>query len=85
MLSRDSIETAYCFFHQKERVYAHSTLPWQMDDIEYAIAQYVESMSPELLDAISAGRDDFLRSHASFHADICLAVERLEAMMGGGR
>lgn len=29
MITRAGIETAYCFLHQKERVYAHSTMDWQ--------------------------------------------------------
>ena len=37
MITKDSIETAYSFLHQKRNVYIHSTLDWQKDDIEYAI------------------------------------------------
>ena len=33
MIGKDSIETAYAFMHQKLRVYEHSTLDWQKDDI----------------------------------------------------
>ena len=53
MITKDSIETAYSFLHQKRRstsgrllptgrknVYIHSSLDWQKDDIEYAIASY---------------------------------------------
>ena len=36
MISKDSIESAYCFIHQKWRVYKFSTIDWQKDDIEYA-------------------------------------------------
>ena len=32
MITKDSIETAYSFLHQKQRIYAHSTLDWQKDD-----------------------------------------------------
>ena len=42
MPSKDSIEAAYCFFHQKWRVYEFSNMEWQKEDIEYAIAQYVD-------------------------------------------
>ena len=63
MITRDSIETAYSFLHQKRNVYIHSSLEWQKDDIEYAIASYVDEMSQELYDAISDGRTDFLRDH----------------------
>ena len=38
MITKDSIETAYSFLHQKQRIYAHSTLDWQKDDIELAIS-----------------------------------------------
>ncbi len=82
MISRDSIETAYCFFHQKERVYAHSTMDWQKDDIEYAISSYVESMNPELYAALSGGKADYLLNHATFHTDMLHALSALEQMMG---
>ncbi len=32
-IPKDSIETAYCFLHQKRNVYIHSSLDWQKDDI----------------------------------------------------
>ena len=78
MITKDSIETAYSFLHQKQRIYVHSTLDWQKDDIEIAIADYVDEMSQELLDAISGGRTDFLKDHKRFMEDINKAVEILE-------
>ena len=78
MITKDSIETAYSFPHQKRNVYIHSTLDWQKDDIEYAIGTYVDDMSQELYEVISDGRTDFLRDHKRFEEDITLAVERLE-------
>ena len=45
MITKDSIETAYSFLHQKRNVYIHSTLDWQKDDIELAISSYVDDMS----------------------------------------
>ena len=81
MITRDSIETAYSFLHQKWQVYIHSQLDWQKDDIEYAIASYVDEMSRDLYDAISGGRADFLRDHKRFTEDITQAVERLESML----
>ena len=81
MITKDSIETAYSFFHQKQRIYAHSTLDWQKDDIEIAIASYVDEMSQELLETISGGRSDFLRDHKRFQEDITKAVELLENML----
>ena len=53
MITKDSIETAYSFLHQKQRIYIHSTLDWQKDDIELAISDYANDMSQELYDAIS--------------------------------
>ena len=79
MITKDSIETAYSFLHQKRNVYIHSSLDWQKDDIEIAIASYADEMSPELLDAISGGRADFLRDHKRFQEDITKAVEILES------
>ena len=81
MITRDSIETAYSFLHQKRNVYIHSSLEWQKDDIEYAIASYVDEMSQELYDAISDGRTDFLRDHSKFQEDITKAVGQLEKML----
>ena len=81
VILKDSIETAYSFLHQKRNVYIHSTLDWQKDDIELAIGSYVDDMSQELYEAISDGRDDFLRDHKRFEDDITLAVERLENML----
>ncbi|MBR5391991.1 MAG: hypothetical protein IK148_03935 [Prevotella sp.] len=52
MITKDSIETAYSFLHQKRNVYIHSTLDWQKDDIEYAIASYADDMSRDLYDVI---------------------------------
>jgi hypothetical protein len=81
MITRDSIETAYSFLHQKRNVYIHSSLDWQKDDIEYAIASYVDDMSQELYDEMSGGRTDFLRDHKRFQEDITEAVNQLEKML----
>ena len=81
MMTKDSIETAYSFLHQKQRIYVHSTLDWQKDDIEMAIASYADEMSQDLYDAISGGRTDFLRDHKHFQEDITKAVEMLEVML----
>ena len=81
MITKDCIETAYSFLHQKRNVYIHSTHEWQKDDIEYAIASYVDNMSQELYEAISDGRADFLREHKRFQEDITKAVEILENML----
>ena len=81
MITKDSIETAYSFLHQKRNVYIHSSLDWQKDDIEYAIGSYVDDMSQELYETLSEGRSDFLRDHKRFQEDITCAVERLEGML----
>ena len=81
MITKDSIETAYSFLHQKRRIYVHSTLDWQKDDIELAISDYANDMSQELYDAISGGRADFLCDHKRFQEDITKAVEILEKML----
>ena len=81
MITKDSIETAYSFLHQKRNVYIHSSLDWQKDDIEYAIASYADDMSQELYEAISDDRNDFLREHKRFQEDITQAVEKLETML----
>ncbi len=81
MITKDSIETAYSFLHQKQRIYVHSTLDWQKDDIEIAISDYVGDMSQELYELISGGNSDFLRDHSKFQEDITKAVEILEKML----
>ncbi len=80
---RDSIESAYCFFHQKQRVYEYSTMDWQKDDIEIAISEYVDSMDPALYHYLSSGNPQFLRDHTRFPIDIRHAVDALDAMMRG--
>ena len=81
MITKDSIETAYSFLHQKQRIYIHSTLDWQKDDIELAISDYANDMSQKLYDTISDGRADFLLDHKRFQEDITKAVEILEKML----
>lgn len=82
MIPRTTIETAYAFFHQKERVYTYSNMEWQKDDIEYAISQYVHDMDKQLLALLANGIPDFLESHLRFHQDLQAAVEQLESMLG---
>lgn len=81
MVSRDSIESAYSFFHQKWNVFRHSTMEWQKDDIEYAISQYVDEMNPELYAMIAGGKADFMKAHPTFSADLKSAVDQLETML----
>lgn len=81
MISSHAIESAYAFFHQKQRIYQYSTLEWQKDDIEYAIEDYVSQMDAKLYTIISQGRTDFLRNHSTFSEDIFHAVNTLEKML----
>ena len=81
MITNEAIEIAYSFLHQKRNVYIHSSLDWQKDDIEYAVASYVDDMSGDLLSAISDGRSDFLKEHSHFQEDITTAVITLENML----
>ena len=74
MMTKDSIEAAYCFFHQKWNVYSRSNIDRQRDEIEYAIDSYTQQM-------IAQGQPDYLRAHAAFHDDLVSAVDRLEAML----
>lgn len=81
MTDKYAVEAAYCFLHQKERVYAYSTIPQQKEEIEYAVAGYVEMMSASLYEEIAGGVPDFLLRHDTFAADMVTAVNRLEALM----
>ena len=78
MINRDSIETAYAFLHQKLRVYEHSTLDWQKDDIEMIIGDYADQINPELLLQLSDGNPDFLKDHTTFKKDLTHAVSIFE-------
>ena len=79
--SQDCIESAYCFIHQKLRVYEFSTNPTQRDDIEYAIAQYVEGMNRDLYQLLAEGREDYLLDHTRFETDMREAQEKLETVL----
>lgn len=80
-ITRDSVESAYCFFHQKWRIYAHSTIEWQKEDIEYSISSYVQSMNRLLYESLAQGKADFLTDHSTFAADMRSAVQELERMI----
>lgn len=83
MPPRHSIETAYSFFHQKLRVYAHSSLPWQRDDIELAVGDYAQTMDTELYAQLAQGDPTFLRDHTHFDKHLAQAVATLEHMLFG--
>lgn len=81
MITKDAIESAFCFFHQKQRIYQYSTLDWQKDDIEYAIGDYVDNMNKELYSSLAKGKPHFLHSHTTFAEELLDAVETLEKIM----
>ena len=81
MISKEAIESAYCIFHQKLRVYEYSNSTEQKDEIEYAISSYVNDMSPELYRTLSQGRAGYLMEHASFQEDLKDAVIKLEKLL----
>ncbi|MES5005813.1 hypothetical protein [Prevotella disiens] len=81
MISRDSIEAAYCFLHQKYRVYEFSTSETQRDDIEFAIASYVDGMNKALYLELAKDRKEFLLNHVSFAKDMEEAIKALEAKL----
>ena len=78
MINKDSIESAYCFLHQKYRVYEFSNSEMQRDDIEFAIASYVNDMNKELYEHLAKGRKEFLCNHTTFAADMQEAINELE-------
>lgn len=79
--TKDSIESAYCFFHQKLRVYEYSTSPTQRDDIEYAISQYVDGMNPALYQLLANGAPHYLLDHTTFEQDMRHAINQLDGML----
>lgn len=79
MITKDSIEAAYCFFHQKHRVYIYSTDERQREDIEYAVESYVDTMSPELYDLIAKHNPHFLRDYTCFQNDLETAISVLSS------
>ena len=81
MITKDSIEAAYCCFHQKWNVYSRSNNARQRDEIEDAIDSYTQQMSQDLYTTIAQGQTDYLRTHATFHNDLASAIERLETML----
>ena len=81
MITKESIETAYSFIHQKLRIYKYSTLDWQKDDIEYAIDSFVETMNPDLYALLSNGNTGYLRDHKRFLNDMTEAAEKLANML----
>ena len=63
---------------QKYRVYEFSNSETQRDDIEFAIASYVNDMNKELYAHLAKGRKEFLCNHTTFAADMQEAINELE-------
>lgn len=75
---RNAIEQAYAFFHQKLKVYEHSTSEREKDHIEDTIATYADAMSPALFEDLSGGNKAFLHEHASFLEELTRSVSQME-------
>lgn len=80
-VSKDSVEVAHSFFHQKWNIYKASSMDWQKDDIEQAISSYAATMPKPLYETLACGRDGFLQTHATFADDLQYATEALEKIM----
>ena len=78
---KNTVEQAYAFFHQKLKVYEHSTSEREMDHIEDCIASYSNSMSKELFNELSQGNPAFLHEHTTFREDLKKAVFGMERML----
>ncbi len=78
---KNAVEQAYAFFHQKLKVYEHSTSEREMDHIEDTIADYANSMSKDLFNELSQGNPSFLHEHTAFRKDLKKAVRIMEEML----
>lgn len=76
---RNAVEQAYAFFHQKLKVYEHSTSEREMDHIEDTISTYADAMSPALFRELSGGDPAFLHEHSTFLEELQQAVGDLES------
>ena len=81
MITKDSIESAFCFFHQKWNIYSKSVNERQRDDIEYAIGNYANDMNRELYTEMSGEKNGFLLEHSTFAEDISNAIAYLERLL----
>lgn len=78
---RNTIEQAYAFFHQKLKVYEHSTSEREMDHIEDTISEYADAMSSALFSELSAGNPAFLHEHTTFKEDLTRSVLTMESWL----
>ena len=60
MITKDSIEAAYCFFHQKYQVTHSQTANDKKDASNMPYSSYVDGMSSELYKLLANGREEFL-------------------------
>lgn len=67
-------------YSSKAQGFEFSTNPTQRDDIEYAIAQYVEGMNPQLYLLLSQGRTEYLLDHVNLKR-YARGTGKLEGMM----
>ena len=79
---RNAVEQAYAFFHQKLKVYEHSTSEREMDHIEDTISTYADAMSPAVFRELSGGDPAFLHEHSTFLKELQQAVGDLESLLG---
>ena len=80
-MDRSVIEQAYAFFHQKLKVYEHSTSEREMDHIEDTISEYADAMSSALFSELSAGNPAFLHEHTTFKEDLTRSVLTMESWL----
>ncbi|MBO4760294.1 MAG: hypothetical protein J5520_00955 [Bacteroidales bacterium] len=81
MADRNATEQAYAFFHQKLKVYEHSTSEREMDHIENVVSAYADAMSTELYKALAGDNVAFLHEHSSFRAELSSAVRKMEGWL----
>jgi hypothetical protein len=81
MITKDSIEQTYCYFHQKWGLYTHLPEGELKDGIKYSISSYVEGMNQDLYARIAEGKANFLTDYTAFEQDMPNAVDRLEKLM----
>ncbi|WP_367400114.1 hypothetical protein [Segatella copri] len=62
-------------------MYEFSHRHTQRDNIEYAISQYVDGMTPALYQLLANGTPHYLLDHTAFEQDMHHAIELLDGMM----
>ncbi|WP_353888563.1 hypothetical protein [uncultured Prevotella sp.] len=62
-------------------MYEFSHRHTQRDNIEYAISQYVDGMTPALYQLLANGTPYYLLDHTAFEQDMRHAIELLDGMM----